>query len=124
MSTTSNRAGATGRAGCPPILEIDLVHHDALGPAVEWPPAPPTRGLRHATARRERTNPLHADPEVTQLTASRAMHLLDATVEHLRTALETSPDQDTLDTVEEAISDVERARDVLGRLELPDVTTA
>jgi hypothetical protein len=102
-----------GRAGCPPLLEVDLVHTDVLGPAVEWPPAPPTR----------RTTPEAPEAEVadvTALTTARAVRLLDASESHLRTALEASAGTDAGDRIQEAIADIARARDALATVVTSD----
>jgi len=108
-STRDGRVRTRSNAGCPPQLLIDLTHTDDLGPQVEWPPAPPTRhnGDRAASASGE---------DVAHLTTGRAVHLLDAAVDHLRTALEAARDAEEGDRLERAITDVARARETLGPL--------
>ena len=114
MSSMHGHRGARrAQGGCPPMLTVDLTHTDlptdAVGTAVEWPPAPPTRrSARHRTRR--------AEPDVGELTTQRAIHLLDAALAHLRTALETrEPDADP--TMEEAVAAIADARDALLGLE-------
>lgn len=120
-SMRDQRGPRRGRAGCPPVLEIDLVHSDILGPAVEWPPAPPTR---HTARRRAATQ---REPDVTELTTGRAIRLLDACVDHLRTALETNHGEDDAARIEDAIVDVVRVRESLAEIvdqEVIDLTDA
>lgn len=126
MSTVySDREAARVRAGCPPVLATDVSHNDVIEPPVEWPPGPPSR--RHAphvsTRRTDRVidvtdaiQPevaLDEDVPVAQLTAGRALRLLDAAVEHMRTVLETSIDGVASARVERAIADVDRATECL-----------
>lgn len=107
------RGAERGRAGCPPVLEIDLTDNDVLEPPVEWPPAPPTRrGNAHESVRRTAT-----EPDVTALTTGRAARLLDASMSHLRTALEATSDEATSARIERALADVARARDTLSELD-------
>lgn len=109
-SMHGHRGVRRGRAGCPPMLAVDTVHTDVLGPMVEWPPAPPTRRNGHATV--DRT----PDLDVGELTTQRAIHLLDASLAHLRTALETRGAE--LDPrMEEAVAAIADARDTLLDLE-------
>ena len=111
-STRETRGVRRTRGGCPPFLGIDLVHGDALGPAVEWPPAPPSRTGRHTTTR-TRDHEL----DVTELTTGRAIRMLDASVSHLRTALETNQVDGDGERIEQAIADIIRARDTLADLD-------
>lgn len=108
-STRDGQVRTRSNAGCPPQLLIDLTHTDDLGPQVEWPPAPPTRpdGDRPVPA---------PGADVADLTTGRAVHLLDAAVAHLRTALEAARDDEEGDRLERAINDVARARETLGPL--------
>lgn len=90
-------------AGCPEVLATDLSRNDVLDPVVEWPPAPPTRSARtNGTSGRD-------DRTVAQLAAGRATQLLEASIDHLRTVLETSPDEQTSARVERAIGEVSDA---------------
>lgn len=121
MSTVyPNRQHPRGGAGCPPVLATDVSHNDVVEPPVEWPPAPPTRRRgAHVSARSAEQvidvtdDALDGDPAadatVAQLTAGRAVRLLDTAIEHMRTVLETSPDAATAARVERAIGDVSRA---------------
>lgn len=121
---------ARARAGCPPVLSADISHNDVVEPPVEWPPGPPSRARgRHTSARStdrvidvtdavQREAVLDEDltneaTPVAQLTAGRALRLLDAAVDHLRTVLETSTDATESARVERAISDVARATESL-----------
>lgn len=100
-------------AGCPPALLIDLTHTEDLGPQVEWPPAPPSRHAPHDVSPTTSATPPR---DVADLTTGRAVHLLDATIAHLRTALEVARHDDEADRLERAISDIARARETLGPL--------
>lgn len=134
MSTMhSDQPHVPAAAGCPPVLAADTPHNDVVDPPVEWPPAPPTRRRgRHASTRNngfvdvtDRTLERDASTEATvaELSASRAMRLLDTAIEHLRTVLETSPDAATSARVERAIGDVSRASEDLRQLtDIQDVT--
>lgn len=99
------RRARRGRAGCPPVLEIDLVGNDVQEPPVEWPPAPPTRGDQLDVT------------DVTRLTTGRVVRLLDASVDHLRTALETNGREESGVRIERAIADIARARETLADLD-------
>lgn len=141
MSTVyPDRETSRVRAGCPPVLAADVSQNDVVDPPVEWPPGPPSRHrLRHAaTHSTDRVvdvtdalprglvldedeldgDAIAEDVPVAQLTAGRALRLLDAAVEHMRTVLETSTDSTASARVERAISDVARAtenlRDIAG----------
>lgn len=105
----NGHTGGRARGGCPPLLEIDLTHTDTLGPQVEWPPAPPTRQDPPHTAAPTGT----PQQEVARLTTARAMRLLDASVAHLRTAMETCEGDDAHARLEQAIADIAGARDTL-----------
>lgn len=94
-----------GRGGCPPMLAYEPVTTDVLGPTVEWPVGPPTRTTRHSSSRRT------SEPDVGELTTTRAIHLLDASLAHLRTALETRDDPDP--RLEDAVAELAHARDTL-----------
>lgn len=110
-SMHGHRGTRRGRGGCPPMLALEPLRTDALGPAVEWPPAPPTRRAgRHATA------PRTTEPDVGALTTQRAIHLLDASLAHLRTALETRGDG-VDPRMEDAVAAIADARDTLLDLE-------
>lgn len=130
MSTVySDGESARARAGCPPVLTTDVSRNDVVEPPVEWPPGPPSRHrLRTSSSLSpgrvvDVTDPLPHDPvlddepdedvPVAQLTAGRAVRLLDAAVDHMRTVLETSPDSATSARVERAIGDVARATEGL-----------
>lgn len=126
MSTIySDRETARVRAGCPPVLAADVSHNDVVEPPVEWPPGPPSRRrARHVSTRStdrviDLTDPVEPETEqdedvpVAQLTAGRALRLLDAAVDHMRTVLETSTDVEASARVERAISDVARATECL-----------
>ena len=101
-----------GAAGCPPVLGTDVSRNDVVDPVVEWPPAPPTRST-DGDGRVDDADAVpavppaeaHADGTVAWLAVSRGRQLLDASVDHLRTALETSPDEATAASVEAAIRD-------------------
>ncbi len=103
-SIHDHRGSRRSNRGCPPVLEIDLTTPGPPGPGVEWPPAPPSR-RRHSTRSATPTSPA----SVSDLTTGRAVRLLDATVAHLRTALETTQDADTTAALEGAIGDATRA---------------
>ncbi len=126
MGTTNSIHERTDAgAGCPEVLTTDLPRSDVLEPVVEWPPAPPTRSARTNGT----TGPTRAaggddgpvphglggreDATVAQLAAGRATQLLEASIDHLRTVLETSPDDRTSAAVERAIGEV---ADACGRL--------
>ncbi len=110
-------------------LAADHSHNDVAGPAVEWPPGPPSRARgRHTSTRRtdrvidvtDAVQPeavvdelTDEDVPVAQLTAGRALRLLDAAVDHMRTVLETSTDATASARVERAISEVARATETL-----------
>lgn len=116
MSTTDPiRERPDAGAGCPEVLTTDLSRNDVLDPVVEWPPAPPTRSepgtgttTRAADPDDGRTRPEGGveDATVAQLAAGRATQLLEASIDHLRTVLETSPDEQTSARVERAIGEV------------------
>ncbi len=128
MSTMhSDRPRVRAGAGCPPVLAAETPHNDVIDPPVEWPPAPPTRRRsRHASTRSsdqvvdvtDRTLERDAGTEATvaELSAGRAMRLLDTAIDHMRTVLETSPDEATSTHVERAIGDVSRASEALRQL--------
>lgn len=128
MSTVyPDRKTPRSRAGCPPVLAADQPHNDVMEPAVEWPPAPPTRRTRHTSTRtRDRVIDVtddatqvdgdRGDETVAQLTAGRAVRLLDAAIAHMRTVLETSPDESAAACVEQALDDVSRASEGLRSL--------
>ena len=96
-------------AGCPPALLIDLTHTEDLGPQVEWPTGPPGRHV-------DEPAPRATGGHVADLTTGRAVHLLDATIAHLRTALEAARDDAESERLEHAISDIASARETLGPL--------
>lgn len=105
MSTTDPIHEQTDAgAGCPDVLTKDLSRNDVLDPVVEWPPAPPTR-----SAHTNGTSGGSDDMTVAQLAAGRATQLLEASIDHLRTVLETSPDEQTSARVERAIGEVSDA---------------
>ena len=119
MRTTPIRTRSDERtraAGCPSVLATDVSHNDVVDPVVEWPPAPPTRssdgdgradrvdGSDDGSTNRPASE--HADVTTARLAADRGRQLLEVAVEHLRTVLETSPDQETSARVEHAIRDV------------------
>ena len=104
-SIHSTRGVRRGRAGCPPMLAYEPVPTDVLGPTVEWPSGPPTRTSRHSSTRRT------SDATVGELTTTRAIHLLDASLAHLRTALESDDDPDP--RLEDAVAELANARDTL-----------
>lgn len=104
-STRVRRIGTPHGRGCPPALEIDLVHADDLGPHVDWPTGP--------AGRTTRTNGSSGTSDVTALTTGRAIHLLDVVVDHLRTSLETNADPDVSAALERAIADASSARETL-----------
>lgn len=120
MSTTDPSHERTDAgAGCPEVLTTDLSRNDVLDPVVEWPPAPPTRpepGTGTTATTRAADDGRVAQPEegvqdatVAQLAAGRATQLLEASIDHLRTVLETSPDEQTSARVERAIGEVSDA---------------
>lgn len=126
MHSDRPRVRANG-AGCPPVLAADAPQNDVVDPPVEWPPAPPTRRRSHASARSsdrvvdvtDRLLDRDVDTEeasVAELSAGRAMRLLETAIEQLRTVLETSPDTATSARVERAIADVSRTSEDLRRL--------
>ena len=91
-------------AGCPPALEIDLVHSGSLAPSVEWPTAPPTRRApSHRPAR---------EPDIVELTTGRAVRLLEAAMTHLGTVLESSQ-HDQAVRIGQAIATIAQVRDEL-----------
>lgn len=97
-------------AGCPEVLTTDLSRNDVLDPVVEWPPAPPTRSApANGTTAPGRAAGGDEDTTVAQLAAGRATQLLEASIDHLRTVLETSPDEQTSARVERAIGEVSDA---------------
>ncbi len=110
-SIHGTRGVRRGRGGCPPMLAYEPVPTDSRGPSVEWPEGPPTRAARHASARR-------TEPDVGELTTTRAIHLLDASLAHLRTALETREDPDP--RLEDAVAELANARDTLLDIDLRD----
>lgn len=126
MSTIySDREAARVRAGCPPVLATDVSENDVVEPPVEWPPGPPSRHQSRHTSTRSTDRVIDLtdavedvaeqdeDVPVAQLTAGRALRLLDAAVDHMRTVLETSRDDSASARVERAISDVARATECL-----------
>ena len=104
-SIHSTRGVRRGRGGCPPMLAHEPVTTDVPGPPVEWPSGPPTRATRHSSSRRS------AETTVGELTTTRAIHLLDASLAHLRTALEAADDPDP--RLEGAVAELASARDTL-----------
>lgn len=127
MSTMHSDRPRVRAGGCPPVLAAETPPNDVIDPPVEWPPAPPTRRRSpHASTRprdhvvdvTDRTLERDTGTEATvaELSASRAMRLLDTAIDHMRTVLETSPDETTSARVERAIGDVSRACEDLRRL--------
>ena len=103
-SIHDHRGSRRSNRGCPPALEVDLAAPRPVRAGVEWPPAPPSR--RQHTSR---TTNGAASPTVSDLTTGRAVRLLDATIAHLRTALETTDDAETAAALQAALEDTSRA---------------
>lgn len=118
--THPDREPQRAGAGCPSVLATDASRNDVVEPVVEWPPSPPSRdghrgtpsvqtGPRHDTDREA-----HPDEDVVaRLAAGRAVSLLEASIEHLRTVLEASDDADTAARVQRAIGEVSEASEAL-----------
>ncbi len=103
MSSTQQPHG-TGRrgAGCPPALEVDLVHTTTLAPSIEWPQGPSSRAPA----------PEADTPDVVDLALGRAVRLLEASMAHLGTVLAVS-DSDHALRIGQAIAEIARVRDQL-----------
>lgn len=129
------------QAGCPPVLAAAAAPTPgAASPDVtEWPPAPPARQQERPEPPMPDTTRVidldatedHADEATWLLTAHRACHLLEASIEHLRTALETSPDRETTTRLQRSIGRASEAlhllddlvRDPAGAVETPTSRT-
>ncbi len=121
VTTDPTHERTDAAAGCPEVLTTDLSRNDVLDPVVEWPPAPPTRSAPGSgtTAATPAADPDEGrvgqpvggveDATVAQLAAGRATQLLEASIDHLRTVLETSPDEQTSARVERTIGEVSDA---------------
>lgn len=92
-------------AGCPDVLEVDLPDQDVGVRATDWIAGPPTANRQ---ARRD-TN----EVDVVDLTTTRAARLLDATIAHVHAAREAAEGSAAHHDLDRALSDIERARDVL-----------
>ena len=101
-------------AGCPDVLEVDLPEQDVGVRTTDWLDGPPT-----ASRHRSRASD---DVDVVDLTTTRAARLLDATIAHVHAAREAAAGSAACHDLDRALSDIERARDVL--IEVGDTAAA